>query len=110
MQSMDVVATHLRDKHVKTPAPSNVTRETTQWLEALAANGAFVIAPDGSASLSPAAAAAIEALHIVLAGGEVQFNVTVPADATRLDVLNRKLQKALDSVSTPPGVIATFSP
>jgi hypothetical protein len=81
------------------PDPKVVlTKETLEWLEALAANGAFTVDAQGAADFSPDVMAAVKMLHEIIAGGAVQMTVTTPGNATLRAQLDGRLQAAMDSV------------
>ena len=52
-----------------------ITRSATEWLFQLYDSGAVTFMPDGTASLDKEVRRVIQALHVVLSGGEVKFDI-----------------------------------
>ena len=87
-----------------------VTREVLDWLEGPSSNGAFVVKPDGSGGFSPQVDKLVRAMHVVLAGGEVEVIVKTPGDEARTTELNGKLKAAQESLSVSTRSLTSFTP
>lgn len=88
-----------------------VTREVLDWLEGLAANGAFVVNADGSGGFSPQVDKLVRAMHTVLAGGDVDVVVKSPGDPALNKELDHKLDAAVGSVAgAPTRAVTTYLP
>ena len=93
-------------------AGAMATKQVLVWVEALAENGLFVVGPDGAGDFTPEARKMVEALHELLAGGDVEVSVKTPGKASTRDELNAKLEEAMKAanVSAAGGGPIVFSP
>jgi hypothetical protein len=73
-----------------------VANETHEWLQALAENG-LLVTIRGKPAAHPQVAKLVEALHAVLAGGEVAVKVTRRGDPKLKKALDAKLKKAMSA-------------
>ena len=71
-----------------------VTPATLKWVEAIYAAGAVSYNPDGTMKLHPAVRKATEAIHHILAGGEVEFVVRREGDETFAE-LEKQFEEAI---------------
>ncbi|MCU0691595.1 MAG: hypothetical protein MUF54_09350 [Polyangiaceae bacterium] len=87
-----------------------VTKELLTWLETLAQRGAFVAAPDGSGGVVPKVDELIRAIHIVLAGGEVEAKIKFPGERAISQDLDRKLDATLRAASVSATTVSNVAP
>ncbi|MCU0694599.1 MAG: hypothetical protein MUF54_24735 [Polyangiaceae bacterium] len=87
-----------------------VTNELLTWIETLAQRGAFVAAPDGSGSLEPKVDELLRAVHVALAGGDVQVTIKFPGERALSQDLDRKLDAVLKAAAAPSGTLSSFYP
>ena len=76
-----------------------VTKTTLEWFEAMYAAGALIYGQDGSIAVQPKVREAIAAMHQVLAGGDVRFEVVRRGDAT-LEKLEALFDRAVSEAAT----------
>lgn len=89
-----------------------VSKAAMEYFDAIVSNGAFVVDAHGRGDFNPALNNLVNAMHTVLAGGQVHINVIETGMNSIVKDLDTKRDAAIASlnVKSPTGGPTPFSP